>query len=238
MQAVDQNENVRAVIIRGSGKSFSSGLDLMDASSPDGIFAKQTDPSKDVGRRAVVTHKIVMTLQDCLSAAVKCRVPVIAAIHGNCIGAGIDLSSACDIRLSTASARFTVRETDIGMAADVGTLQRLPKIVSNHSWVRDICYTARFWDGNEAKEYGYVDEAYSTEEELFAAALKLAKEIATKSPVAIYGVKKTLNYTTDHSVHDGLQMIAMMNGGLVQTDDLQQATMAAMSKEKPKFAKL
>ena len=133
------NDDVRVVLIRGEGKAFTAGLDLMDAAT--NIFGGIQE-GKDVGRKAIVAHKVIFDLQDCMTAAEKCRVPVIAAVHGYCIGAGIDLTSACDIRLATSDAKFTVRETDIGMAADIGTLQRFPKVVGDQSWVREVCYTA------------------------------------------------------------------------------------------------
>lgn len=190
---------MRVVILTGEGKHFTSGLDLVDF----GTMMGNTD-STDVGRKAVYFHELIDKMQKDMSAAENCRVPVIAAMHGYVIGAGVDLSSACDIRLCTKDSKFSVREVDIGMAADVGTLQRFPKVVGNQSWVREVCLTGRMFDGEEALTQGYVSHIYENADELEVNALKLATELVAKSPIAIYGTKKTLIYSRDHGVPDGL----------------------------------
>jgi delta(3,5)-delta(2,4)-dienoyl-CoA isomerase len=151
---INDCREVRVVILKANGKAFSSGLDIMDAN--ENVFGRVQEQSEDVGRRGILYHKILQDLQDGASSPENCRVPVIAAVHGYCIGAGIDISAACDIRLCTKDAKFTIKEVDIGLAADLGTLQRFPKVVGNNSWVRELAHTARFFDGQEALEHGFV----------------------------------------------------------------------------------
>lgn len=173
-----------------------------------------------------------------MTAAEKCRIPIICAIHGFAIGAGIDLSSACDIRLATKDVKFSIKEVDIGLAADIGTLQRFPKVVANDSWVRDLVFTAKTFTGAEAYENGFLSKVYDTPEELFTDALKMAKVIASKSPIAITGFKRSLVFSRDHNVQDGLHHVRLMNTALLQSEDNMKAAMAMLSKETPKFAKL
>lgn len=233
---IDTMRDVRVVIIKGNGKSFTSGLDIMDAN--ENVFDRVSEHSEDIGRRGALYHKILQTLQDSCTAASVCRVPVIAAIHGYCIGAGIDLSSACDIRLSTKDAKFTIKEVDIGLAADIGTLQRFPKVVGNNAWARELAYTARFFDGQEALENGYLSHIYDTKEQLFEEAMKMAKIIAAKSPIALVGFKDCLNFSRDHTINDGLHHVRILNTAYLQSEDTITAAMALMAKSIPKFSKL
>ena len=228
--------DVRVAILQANGKAFSSGLDLLDAN--ENIFGRVQAQSDDVGRRGVLYHKLLQDLQDAATAPEKCRVPVIAAVHGYCIGAGIDIASSCDIRLATKDAKFTIKEVDIGLAADLGTLQRFPKVVGNDAWARELAFTARYFDGNEALEKGYLSHVYDTKEELFQAALKLAETISQKSPVALVGFKENLVYSRDHTIADGLQHVRTLNTALLQSEDNFKAAMALLSKSVPEFAKL
>ncbi|KAI8867265.1 ClpP/crotonase [Ramicandelaber brevisporus] len=230
--AIKSDPDVRAVIFSGAGKHFCSGLDLADP--PEALSSDVSD----VGRKAFALHHIIALWQGCLSAIEKCDKPVIAALHGGCIGGGVDAVTACDIRLASKDAFFSVKEVDIGMAADVGTLQRLPKVVGNQSWVRDICLTARRFYAPEAKEYGLLSGVFESREALMEAALKMAQEIAEKSPVAVRGTKHLLNYSRDHTVDEGLQYTVVWNGSMLQSEDFITATMAGLTKQKPTFSKL
>ena len=233
---ISNSRDIRVAILKGNGKAFTSGLDIMDANT--NIFGKVNDHSEDVGRRAISNHQILQELQDSMSAAENCRVPVIAAIHGHWIGAGIDLSSACDIRLASKCAQFTIKEVDIGLAADIGTLQRFPKIVANDAWARELAMTARIFDAQEALENGFLSNVYENAEELNKEAMKLAQTIASKSPVMVVGYKNWLNFSRDHTISDGLHHVRTLNTSMLQSQDSMTAVMALMSKSVPKFAKL
>ena len=156
--------------------------------------------------------------------------PVICAIQGYCIGAGIDLSSACDIRLCTKDTKFTIKEVDIGICADLGTIQRFGRAVSSDSWARELAYTARYFGAEEANHRGYVSNVYATIEDMHKAAQQLAETIASKSPVAVHTTKKSILYSRDHSVAEGMEHIALLNGAMLQTEDTKAAVMATMSK--------
>lgn len=164
--------------------------------------------------------------------------PVIAAVHGYCIGAGVDLTSACDIRLCSQDAKFTIKEVDIGLAADIGTLQRFQKVVGNESWARELAYTARFFGADEALQKGYVSQVLPNADECLKAAVKMATLIAAKSPVAVATSKKSILYSRDHTVQDGLDHVALLNSSMLQTDDLMTAAAAGMQKQVPHFNKL
>eukprot|EP00344_Euplotes_crassus_P011294 CAMPEP_0196997366 /NCGR_PEP_ID=MMETSP1380-20130617/2996_1 /TAXON_ID=5936 /ORGANISM="Euplotes crassus, Strain CT5" /LENGTH=248 /DNA_ID=CAMNT_0042413575 /DNA_START=104 /DNA_END=850 /DNA_ORIENTATION=+ len=233
---INSLRDVRVVVLKGNGKSFTSGLDIMDANN--NITGKVGEYSEDVGRKAILWHKMLKILQDSMTAAEKCRMPVIAAIHGHCVGAGLDLSSACDIRLASKCAKFTIKEVDIGLAADIGTLQRFPKVIGNDAWGRELAFTARVFGAEEALENGLISHYYEDKETLFDEALKLAQVIASKSPVALVGYKEGLNFSRDHTIEDGLKHVRTVNTALLQSEDNMIAAMALLSKEIPKFSKL
>ena len=164
-----------------------------------------------------------------------CRKPVIAAIQGYCIGGAIDLIAACDMRYSTLDAQFSIKEIDMGMAADVGTLQRLPRIIGD-GMMRELAYTGRNVDGQEAKAIGLVNQTYTDQPSLMGGVFALAADIAAKSPVAIRATKEMIRYMRDHRVDDGLEYIATWNAAMLQSADLKVAMAAHMSKQKPDFA--
>lgn len=225
--------NVRVVVMRGAGTAFSSGIDLSAAAEMG-----MQNSRDDTARTALRTYHFVRGLQACFTAIVDCPVPVIAAVHGVCYGAGVDVIAACDIRLASSNATFSVKEVDIGIAADVGTLQRLPRIVGNMSVVREWAYTARPFTADEALRQGLLSYAGGTPEECMERAVKLAKEIASKSPVAIAATKLSLNTNDDVPVRRGLKHIATLNAAALQTDDTQLAAAAGKKKELAVFAKL
>ena len=193
-----------------------------------GTDIAEGEEEPDTARKAIMIQDLVLKLQKYCNSMEACRVPVICAIHGYCIGAGIDLSSACDIRLCTKDASFTIKEVDIGICADLGTLQRFGKIVGSESWTRELAYTARYFSAAEANQRGYVSGVYDNVDELNKAAYKLAELIASKSPVAIYVTKKSILYSRDHSVAEGMEHIALLNGAMLQTNDTNAAVMATM----------
>jgi len=225
----------RVVVVSGNGKHFSSGLDLNDAMSN---ILTDDDTETDTARKAIKLMHIIEKLQNSISAADKSSVPVIAAVSGYCIGGAIDFISACDIRLCDATSKFTIKEIDIGMAADIGTLQRLPFIIGNDSFLREIAYTGRIFEGEEALKQGLVSQVFKSKEELLENAFKLAQTIADKSPVGIWGIKKTLNKNRDQIIQNGLEYIKILNMSLLKTDDMSKAVQAGFKKTTPIFPKL
>ncbi|XP_055519784.1 delta(3,5)-Delta(2,4)-dienoyl-CoA isomerase, mitochondrial [Leucoraja erinacea] len=226
---VAQDSDFRVVVISGAGKMFTAGIDLMDMAG-DMLQSEETD----VARKAWKLRNTVLRFQESFSAIEKCPKPVIAAIHSACIGGGIDLITACDIRLCSQDAWFQVKEVDIGMAADVGTLQRLPKVIGNASLVNELVYTARKMMADEAMSCGLVSRVFQDKEALLEGAFHLASEIASKSPLAVQGSKLNMIYSRDHSVKEGLDYIATWNMSMLQTEDIVKSAQAAMEKKTPK----
>lgn len=227
------DEDCRVVILSGAGKVFTSGLDLSD----NGLFEIMMSDT-DVSRKAFKMSKIIPMFQNSFTAIENCPKPVIAAVHSACIGGGIDMTSACDIRYCTQDAWFQIKEVDVGLAADVGTLQRFPKIVGNDSLTRELTYTARKFFSDEAKSIGFVSRILQDKEQLMKTALDTARTIASKSPVAIQGSKINLIYSRDHSVSEGLDYNAKWNMVMLQSEDTMKAATGLMNKTKPVFAKL
>ncbi|XP_078001328.1 delta(3,5)-Delta(2,4)-dienoyl-CoA isomerase, mitochondrial-like [Glandiceps talaboti] len=227
---ISDDADCRVVVLTAAGRIFTAGLDLTDAFSNN---------SRTIGDNARLAFKVrdgIMKYQEAFTAIEKCNKPVIAAVHNACVGGGIDMITACDMRLCSQDAWFQVKEVDIGVAADVGTLQRLPKVIGNESFVRDLCYSARRCGSNEAKEFGLVSRIYPDKESLVQGALELAETIASKSPVAVQGTKVNLVYSRDHSVPDSLDYVSTWN--VTQTEDITKSMQANMNKEKPIYSKL
>lgn len=228
-QWIDDTEAVRVVVISGAGQHFSSGIDLTLLAS----LANQM--GQDVGRNARLLRRTILRLQAAFNAVDRCRKPVLAAIQGYCIGGAIDLVSACDMRYCSADAQFSIKEVDMGMAADVGTLQRLPRIIGD-GMMRELAYTARLFDAAEALRIGLVNRVHDEASSLLEAVFAIARDIAGKSPLAVAGTKEMISYMRDHSIDDGLQYIATWNAAMLQSQDLRVAVAAHMNKQKPSFA--
>ncbi len=225
---LELDETVRAVVLTGEGKNFTGGMDLSAFGSITALL--KAEP----GRAAHSLRTLILQLQDAFTAIENVRFPVIAAIHGACIGGGIDLISACDMRLASSDAYFSIEEINIGMAADVGTLQRLPKLISP-SIVAELAYTGRRFNADEALSFGLLSRVCSGKDELINEAFALATEIADKSPLAIAGIKRNLAYSRDHSVADGLDYMATWNAGMLRGDDLMKAVQAKMTQSQAVF---
>lgn len=226
-----KDPGVRAVVLSGRGKHFSGGIDL---AAFQGILGLT---SAEPGRGAEALYELIRRLQAALTSLEELRVPVIAAIHGVCLGGGVDLACACDIRIASAEARFGIEEIELGMTADVGTLQRLPRLIPP-GIVRELAYTGRRFSAEEARGWGFVNSVRESPEATLAAALDLAREIARKSPLAITGIKRAITYARDHSVADSLDQIALWNAGALRPEDLMKAMQARMAKQKAEFADL
>jgi len=226
-------DDCRCVVLRGEGKAFTAGLDITDASIIVGGNADDDDDSPDdAARKGLTFFPKILEMQRCLTNIEECPVPVIAAIHGNCIGAGVDMATCCDIRLAQVGSTFSVREVQLGLAADVGTLQRLPKITGNDSRVRELCYTGELFDHSEALRIGLVSRVC---QDVLQDALQLASLISSHSPVAVMGTKRSLIYSRDHTVAEGLEHVAGHNALALMTSDIPAAFMAATSKKRPSF---
>ncbi|KAJ8414529.1 hypothetical protein AAFF_G00037310 [Aldrovandia affinis] len=226
----------RVVVVSGAGKLFTAGIDLMDMAAH--VLQPEGD---DVARMSWNMRRIVTKYQETFSIIEKCPKPVVVAVHGACVGGGVDLITACDIRLCTQDAWFQVKEVDIGLAADVGTLQRLPKVIGSRSLVNELALTARKMYSDEAKSCGLVSRVFADKEAMMCGALELAGEIAARSPVAVQGTKINLLYSRDHSVSEGLDYMATWNMSMLQTQDLVKSAQAAMERKSPKdvpFSKL
>ncbi|MFH1797510.1 MAG: crotonase/enoyl-CoA hydratase family protein [Pseudomonadota bacterium] len=231
MSELDRDETVRVAVIRGEGRHFTGGMDLAAFADIAKLF--ESEP----GRAAYAMRDTILRLQDAFNAVERARFPVIAAVHGACIGAGIDMITACDLRVASEDAYFSIEEIHIGMAADVGTLQRLPKLVSP-SVAAELAYTGRRFRADEAKAIGLLSQVLPDGTALESAAMQLARDIADKSPLAIAGIKRNLAYARDHSVADGLDYIATWNAGMLRSAELMTAVQAKMAKTKATFADL
>jgi enoyl-CoA hydratase/carnithine racemase len=229
MAWLDDTPEARVGIISGRGKAFTAGIDL---SMLMGLGAMIEDDC--AGRRGEKLRRAILKLQDTLSSIERCRKPVLAAIHGACIGGGVDLITACDIRYCSADAWFSVKEIDVGMTADVGTLQRLPRLIGE-GMARELAYTGRRVDGAEALQMRLVNRCFYSPEALQAGVMEIARTIAAKSPLAIRGCKEAITYSRDHSVADGLNQIATWNAAMLLSRDLSEAGAAAMGQRKPVF---
>ena len=177
---------------------------------------------------------MILDMQDTLTSLERCRKPVLAAIHGACVGGGIDLITCADMRYGSADAFFIIKEIDIGMTADVGTLQRLPKLVGE-GMARELAYTGRKVDAEEARQIGLINRVFATREALYAGVQDIARMIAAKSPLAIRGTKEMITYARDHSVADGLNYIATWNAAMLMSQDLTEAMAASAGQRPPVF---
>lgn len=229
MRWADAEDDVRVVVLRGAGEHFCAGIDL---GMMMGLAEQITDPCEARTREKL--RQVILDLQDTLTSIERCRKPVIAAIHGACVGGGIDLIACCDMRYAAVGATLSIKEIDIGMTADVGTLQRLPKII-NPAVVRELAFTGRKVDALEAASIGLVNRSFESVAALNEGVDKIATQIASKAPLAIRGIKEMLNYARDHSVADGLNYVATWNAAMLMSADLQEAMLANMDKRAPTF---
>ena len=226
---VDATPEARVAVLAGEGKYFTAGIDLQMMMGLPATIADDCE-----GRMREKLRRLILDLQDTLTSLERCRKPVLAAIAGGCIGGGIDLITCADMRYASSDAFFTIKEIDIGMVADVGTLQRLPKLIGQ-GITRELAYTGRKFDAAEAQGMGLVNRVFESREALYAGVQAIAAEIAAKSPLSIRGTKEMLNYARDHSVADSLNYIATWNAAMLQSKDLMEAMTANMTKKAPSF---
>jgi enoyl-CoA hydratase len=229
MGELGADDDVRAVVVAAKGRHFTAGIDL-------GMFGNAVsggDGGSAVSKRRRFLDE-VKRLQASITSVADCPKPVIAAVHGACIGGGIDLISACDIRLCSVDATFSVRETRMAMVADVGTLQRLPKVI-DAGHVAELVYTGKDIDAERARTIGLVNHVYHDQEAAVRAARDMAAEIAANSPLAVQGSKAVLQRGDSLTVAQGLDVVALWNAAFIQSDDLSEAVTAFFEKRPPEF---
>lgn len=225
---LDWDESVRVVIVRGEGDHFSYGLDLATmtgaiSSTGDNLAAERTRLLDKVGEMQAACDRVA-----------ECRKPVIAAVSGWCIGGGLDLVAACDIRLCSSEARFSLREVRIAIVADLGSIQRLPRIIGEGN-TRELAFTGKDITAERALQMGLVNEVSETKGDVIEAARRMAREIAANPPLVVQGLKQVMNYCADKSVADGLRYVAVWNAAFLASHDLGEAFRAFGERRAPKF---
>ncbi|KAK9782367.1 putative ClpP/crotonase-like domain-containing protein [Seiridium cardinale] len=234
-EKLSYDPDVRSIVLTGAGdRAFTAGLDVQ-AASESGLTSKS---GNDGARTATAQRRHILEFQECITKIEKCEKPTIAVLHGFSFGLAIDMASCCDIRVCSKDVKFSVKEVDIGLAADIGTLSRLPKLVGSLSWVKELALSARIFGAEEALAFGLVSHIYESKAKSVEAAFKLAGLIATKSPVAVQGTKELINHARDNTVADSLKYTAVWNSAMLQSDDLGAALLSGLKKTKPRFEKL
>ncbi|EPQ61372.1 ClpP/crotonase [Gloeophyllum trabeum ATCC 11539] len=230
---ISRNPDVIVVVLSSSlPKLFTAGLDM---NALDAFARFETEPA----RRALQLRSFILAFQNAISATERCPYPVIAAVHGGCIGLGIDIISACDIRYGSSDSSYSIKEVDVGLAADIGTLARIGKITGNHSLSVELALTARTFSAPEALALGLLSRVVDGgRDAVIRAAIDLAQEIAGKSPVAVVGTKRLMLHARDNTVQDNLEYTATWNGVMVQAPDMRDTMVGMKSKTKPQYAPL
>ena len=221
--------DARVILISAEGKHFTAGMDL--GNFTDSELAASNEHQ---GLQNEAIFRLTKDLQYSFSSLEKSRVPVIVAIQGACVGGGVDMISACDIRYATKDAFFCIQETNLGLVADVGTLQRLPNLIPE-GIVRELALTGRKLKADESEKYGLVSAIFDDKEVMMEHAMNTAKEIASKSPLAISGIKEVINYSRDHTVDESLNYVALWNAAMKYEDDLKETFIAKMEKREEVF---
>lgn len=231
VRLIEQDTEVRVIVISAKGKHFCSGMDLevfQTIGAGEGVT-----PS----RASADLREMILELQDTATALEQIRIPVIAAVQGACIGGALAFLTACDMRYCTSDAFFSIEEINIGMTCDVGTLERLPHILSD-SHLREWVFTGNKLAAGQAKEWGLVNNVYDDQQQMLVEVMKIAANIATKSPLALHGCKVSMNYNRDHTVAAGLEQIATWNAGMLDQGDILKAIQARQEKAVADFASL
>ena len=223
---IDHDGEARAIVLSSTGPHFSTGMDVS-------VFAGKSVDDDDLKarQRPARFHDTVLRLQRSFNCLEESRIPVLVAIQGGCIGAGVDLVTACDMRYATQDAYFTIYETNLAMTADVGTFPRICKLMPD-GMVRELAYTGRRLSASEALQYGLVNQVFETQDEMLESVLKIAATIASKAPLAVYGCKRMILHARDHSVADTLDYVALWNASFFQQQEVAEA-MSAMTEKRP-----
>jgi enoyl-CoA hydratase len=229
-EALDRDPEVRAIVVSAEGNHFTYGLDL-----PAMMGDLSSAISEGLASARTKLHDKVLELQRAFQAIASCRKPAIAAVHGWCIGGGVDLITACDVRICSKDAKFSVREVKVAMVADLGSLQRLPAIVG-HGHTRELALTGKDIDAARALRIGLVNDVYETKEALLEAARAMAREIAANPPLVVQGVKQVLESAHAPTVDAGLRYVAAWNSAFLPSKDLGEAFGAFLERRPPKFS--
>ena len=232
VQDIDYNAKARVIVLSSTGPHFSAGIDL-EMLAGDGVGrADRNDPQHG----AAFIAKVIQ-LQQSFSALEQCRIPVIAAMQGGCIGGAVDLVTACDLRYATSDAFLTIYEINVGMTADVGTFPRITHLIPE-GVARELAYTGRKMPAEEAKSFGLVNEIFPNQNAMLEGVMKVASDIASKPPLAIYGCKRAITYARDHSTADALDHIGVWNASMLIPQQITEAMTAAAEKRAPQFSDL
>lgn len=231
---IDNGAKARVIVISSTGPHFSSGLDVATFSN---IGPGDGDERARRLQHGATFYDTVSVMQDTFSALENCRIPVLAAIQGGCIGGGVDLTTACDMRYATEDAFFTIYEINIGMTADVGTFPRAVKLLPE-GVVRELAYTGRRMPAQEAQSVGLVNRVFPDQQTMLDEVMAIAGEIATKAPLAVYGCKRMITYARDHSTADGLDYIGVWNASMLQREEIMEAFAANAEKRPGEFVDL
>ncbi len=237
---IDDNARARAIVISSTGPHFTSGLDVSAFAAGGGNpVADQSEGDQRRARRhrAAGFYSNVTRMQESFSCLENCRVPVLAAIQGGCIGGGVDLVTACDMRYATEDAFLTIFEINIGLTADVGTFPRLVKLIPE-GLVRELAYTGRRMPAREAQAIGLVNRVFADQKQMLEGVTAIAREIASKAPLAVYGCKRMINYARDHSTADGLDYVGIWNASMLQPDEVLEAITSNREKRAGDFVDL
>ncbi len=228
MAALEADDQVRAVVVHGEGRDFSYGLDLR-AMAPV-LMPFLAGKQKAKGRRKLLAF--IRGLQRSIDSVANARMPVVAAVHGWCIGGGLDLASACDVRIASADTRISLREARVAIVADLGSLQRLPRIIGE-GHTRELAYTGRNVHAAEAERMGLVNRVFADKDAVLDGARELAGQIAANPPVVVEGIKEVMNQAAD--VSGGLEHVAVWNAAFLQSDALDEALQAFLQGRKPEY---
>ncbi len=231
IQKIDADASARVILLTSEGKHFSAGMDT-------GVLSGLVpDPDDEPGRVQARLMRFIGQLQESFSCLERARMPVIAAVQGACIGSGLDMVCACDFRYCTRDAFFTIHEINIGMTADVGTFPRLPRLMPEGE-VRELAYTGKKLKAERALQLGFVNQVFDNQDEMVAAAMQTAREIASKSPLAVWGSKEMITYARDHSTAEGLKYVATWQAGMLREKDIREGISAQMSKRQANYEDL
>ena len=231
IRALDSDESIRVILVRGQGSHFTYGLDLMGMTESLGPLIMGEG---NLALERTKLLKLIGDMQQATEGLARCHKPVLAAVQGWCIGGGLDLIAACDFRYCSQDAKFSLREVKVGIVADLGSLQRLPRLIGEGN-TREMAYTGMDVDADRALRMGLVNQVFPTHEALLAEARATARRIADNAPLVVQGAKQVMDYCADKSVADGLRYVAVWNSAFLQSHDLAEAFAAFAERRPPRF---
>jgi enoyl-CoA hydratase len=238
VQEIDTQATARVIVISSTGKHFSAGMDLSVFTGRQSVGTSAAASSEERGRVRANLRQSVLAIQESFNVLERARLPVLIAIQGGCVGGAVDMASACDCRYATEDAFFVIQEINLGMTADVGTFPRLCHLLPQ-GYLRELAYSGRRLPASRARELGLVNEVFSTQEAMLAYVFEVARDIAEKSPLAVYGSKTMINYARDHTIADGLDYIATWQAGMYNPEtDMRESMLAKQERRTPEFADL